>query len=451
MARMAELAWSAVAGAGTSWLMTYLLHSTVLIASTWVVLRCRRFRPAAQEVLWKTALVAGFVTSTAAMMVATTGPTDHALLTRRASLSGPAAGPARPVPDEVATTRARTDALLWVPEGAAARRLSVRARLTDPSPACRTFLSQGRLAAPDGGADPRSPAWVDRMRDACAASGPWWPAALLGLWLTGAAVAVGSYLYRRRGLSAVRGSLRHAAPRTESLLGTVLTTANDLSAGTGRPALSGTRIRTSDLVNGPCVLPGSVLVVSDRCESELTDAELKAALAHELAHVARGDAFWAEAGRWISALFWLQPLNRLVCRSLADTAELACDEWAVRCTGERYGLASSIARVAEWTVPDGPLIYAIPMAGRDGRGLSERVRRILHPSELPTEPRWLVALVALGLLCPVYWLPTPAATPAVASFVVEEVDFVRTQPAAAGELRVIVAEFRSKDWTTPTF
>src|SRR6059058_509643 len=47
-----------------AWLLTYLIHSTVLLGVAWLVTRRRRLEPAAVEVLWKVALVAGLVTGT---------------------------------------------------------------------------------------------------------------------------------------------------------------------------------------------------------------------------------------------------------------------------------------------------------------------------------------------------------------------------------------------------
>src|SRR5438045_8728500 len=47
-----------------AWLLTYLIHSTVLLGVAWLVTRRRRLEPAARELLWKVALVAGLVTGT---------------------------------------------------------------------------------------------------------------------------------------------------------------------------------------------------------------------------------------------------------------------------------------------------------------------------------------------------------------------------------------------------
>ncbi|HEY6156613.1 MAG TPA: M56 family metallopeptidase, partial [Gemmatimonadales bacterium] len=47
-----------------AWLLTYLIHSTVLLGLVWVVTRRGRVEPAVAELLWKVALLAGLVTGT---------------------------------------------------------------------------------------------------------------------------------------------------------------------------------------------------------------------------------------------------------------------------------------------------------------------------------------------------------------------------------------------------
>ncbi|HEU4562580.1 MAG TPA: M56 family metallopeptidase [Longimicrobium sp.] len=56
--------------AGVAWLLTYALHSSVLLGGAWALLRWGRVRgEAAADLLWKTALLGGIVTATAGMMM----------------------------------------------------------------------------------------------------------------------------------------------------------------------------------------------------------------------------------------------------------------------------------------------------------------------------------------------------------------------------------------------
>src|SRR5438094_10173930 len=47
-----------------AWLLTYLIHSTVLLGVAWLVTRRRRLEPGASDLLWKVALLASLVTGT---------------------------------------------------------------------------------------------------------------------------------------------------------------------------------------------------------------------------------------------------------------------------------------------------------------------------------------------------------------------------------------------------
>ena len=55
---------SALASSLLAWLLTYLIHSTVLLGVAWAVTRRGRLEPAASDLLWKVALLAGLVTGT---------------------------------------------------------------------------------------------------------------------------------------------------------------------------------------------------------------------------------------------------------------------------------------------------------------------------------------------------------------------------------------------------
>src|SRR5947199_6244341 len=65
---------SALASSLLAWLLTYLIHSTGLLGVAWLVTRRRRLEPAAAEVLWKVALVAGLVTGTIQSRLALSTP-----------------------------------------------------------------------------------------------------------------------------------------------------------------------------------------------------------------------------------------------------------------------------------------------------------------------------------------------------------------------------------------
>ncbi len=172
-------------------------------------------------------------------------------------------------------------------------------------------------------------------------------------------------------------------------------------SGSTRPV----RLTMSDTLPAPAAISVDEIVVPSRALRELTIAEQEGVLAHELAHVVRGDPRWLRLATWIECVGWFQPLNRLARRELQLAAEFAADAWAVRLTREPVRLAQALARVAEWLSPR----HAAPawhMPGADGSPLVERVRRLTAPQgdDRPLglhrahAAMWIAAASALAIL-----------------------------------------------------
>jgi len=83
----------------------------------------------------------------------------------------------------------------------------------------------------------------------------------------------------------------------------------------------------------------------------LDDASLRAMLAHELAHLRRGDPAWMWGGAVLQALFPWQPLLLVVRRRWAQLVELQCDAVAAHHAGST-AVARCLLDVAEWLRPE---------------------------------------------------------------------------------------------------
>lgn len=121
---------------------------------------------------------------------------------------------------------------------------------------------------------------------------------------------------------------------------------------------------------------------------------LRAALAHELAHVRRRDAFARIIQIAALALLWFWPVVRLVNRRLELAREQACDAWALEASSiERPAYARLLVRMAQ--LPAFANALAAP------RALDARVTAILGPAArarlTPLHRLALVGWVVLAL------------------------------------------------------
>jgi beta-lactamase regulating signal transducer with metallopeptidase domain len=231
---------------------------------------------------------------------------------------------------------------------------------------------------------------------------------LSSLWLAGCLVVVfhlsGTAIVLRRRLAACR-------PVTDAAVLQLLETVR-LRMGLKRaPALIVTPASISPSIVGawrPRIVLPEFLV------AEATDPALRHVLAHELAHLRRGD-LWTN---WLllaaRALHWFNPLAWWVVRQMQAEREMACDELALFALGEadHSAYARTIVDLAAGFVP---YSLAPGMIGlfSSKRRLKSRVERLVRSS--PVKPLgWVVAagmLVALALIGLTDALPTATAEP----------------------------------------
>ena len=345
---------NAIASNVLAWLLTYLIHSTVLLGLVWLVTRRRRLEPAASELLWKVALLAPLITGT---------------IQSRLELSTPAAV-----------------------------RLPVAA-VPQVEP-----LSQATGSATVPPVEPTTPGFRPGSAEPKSSGGPSLPLVVVLLW---SVVALGSSLYYVARRLILVGRL---ADRRAVSDGPLAATLAELRQTTGyRRRVHLTMART---ISSPVALGLSEICVPELALSELGMEQQRSMLAHELAHLARRDSLWLAGASLIERFFFFQPLNRLARRELETTAEYLSDEWAMRKTGSAVSLAKCLATVAEW-IQASPL--GVPVAGLAERRslLVARISRLLDlgGGRLPQSPAsrlgW-AALATAGVLV------TIAAAPRVA-------------------------------------
>jgi beta-lactamase regulating signal transducer with metallopeptidase domain len=345
----------------SSWMLTYLIHSTILVLAVWLI--CRGIRPLAarmgpggENLGWKLALVGGLVTATVQIAAGVT-PAIGAFELE----TGP-----KLVEQQAATPRQGSQ----VTHSPMLLGASVGPIAVVPVPA-------SHLAEP---VVEQTPA-------------PVWPILLLVAWMLGAVIA----LVRLAG--SVRGLRRRLGDRSEVLEDPVLE--SFLTLCRDAEVHRKIRLTQSTRLASPIALWRSEIVVPRRAVEELSPAAMRSVLAHELAHLQRSDAYWLAVAAVIEALLFFQPLNRLARRGMQESAELLCDDWAIAHTGDGVVFAKSLAELASWTHANrSSLLLAGMLSGE--RPLVRRVQRALNgdPQRFDTDDgaRPTRLLVGLGTL-----------------------------------------------------
>jgi Zn-dependent protease with chaperone function len=138
------------------------------------------------------------------------------------------------------------------------------------------------------------------------------------------------------------------------------------------------------------------IVVSRGAVRLLDRGELRAALAHELAHLSRHDpaASWAVMAARAAMLF--NPAFQILSRALARDAEWLADERAAAAIGDRLALASGLIKLHRATAGPVPVRRTLPFAAALAEPLARvrsldvevRCRRLLDgpPAPLPYGP-----------------------------------------------------------------
>lgn len=127
------------------------------------------------------------------------------------------------------------------------------------------------------------------------------------------------------------------------------------------------------------------IVLPEGAEDRLEPNELKALLAHEVAHLVRGDVRWLWIGRVLCTCCAFQPLNFLARRHWQQAAEYLCDDWALERGIRSISLARCLTRVAEWRF--GVETSRIGLAAGGSKGtLVQRVERLVD--EQPRRDAW---------------------------------------------------------------
>jgi HEAT repeat protein/beta-lactamase regulating signal transducer with metallopeptidase domain len=325
------------ASSALAWLLTYAVHSTVLLGMAWIVLRLRRADPATSEILWKVAMIGSLITATA----------QTAFEIR----------PAGTVALQAAAVQPASQVLNSTPTSL------VNDELVAPNSGTQTPALQYESATNGVPNTPTTAAPRQPLSTAAMLAGGWMLAALLlVLWYVGRRLILVGRLGDRRVVHEGEPAALLNALRRE--------------AGVSRRIV----LTASQTISSPVALGRSEICLPTVAMSELDPEQQRAMLAHELAHLVRRDPQWLAFACLMERAFFFQPLNRLARRGMQQSAEYLADEWAAQRSGG-VPLARCLVKVAEW-IQASPL--GVPVAGmaEERSQLAARVSRLLESSSL---------------------------------------------------------------------
>jgi beta-lactamase regulating signal transducer with metallopeptidase domain len=126
------------------------------------------------------------------------------------------------------------------------------------------------------------------------------------------------------------------------------------------------------------LVPGRLVSNADRHGADRLG--LRAVLAHELAHLRRGDHWVRRLDFFAGLIWWWNPVYLLTRERLSTEAELACDEWAIRTVPDgRVSYAEALLDVCRTLSTTRSPAPALGVAGAGaGRFLERRVKMILQ-------------------------------------------------------------------------
>ena len=346
--------------AAASWLLTYAVHSTLLVGGVALVTRVAVQSYTLRDILWKTALLGGVFTATLQVGFGVAPLTG----TRIIASTG-----------DAATGRSALGPSTFVPH--------VPAATTPPVDAARKPVAPAE-------AEPSSVPSVTEPSVTARVASVTWTGVLFIVWLAASALLLFYFFLVR-----IRLVLR-LGRRVPVVDGPMPRSLDALrrEAGMWRPV----RLTTAAGLTSPVALGLSEICVPEEVLTELDPAQQQSMLAHELAHLARFDPLWLTVSCLLEQLLFFQPLNRLARRRMQDAAEYLCDDWAVRRTGSGMTLAKCLVKVAEW-VDTSPRTVPVSGMAEQRSQLVARIHRLLENRAMITQPRvrWLLPLAVVVL------------------------------------------------------
>jgi Zn-dependent protease with chaperone function len=368
------------------WVLTYLIHSTIVLTAVWMICAwSRRLSDVAAEHLWRCGLCAPLLTATLQVALGVAPLLGGLSISQASSIESVlAVEPEIRVPMAIETPGTSPDDA----ELAVEATVVTKGQTEDASGAIERHDEPVNVVRSSPSSNVVSATTSPSMQRSVEAGNPADAAAILlaAVALLAAGCGIGGALVDQWRL---RRALRGRQPIADARLLDLFEQLHRRAGCRRRIHLTNSAHLMAPIAFGmtrpEICLPTTAL-------ERLSAERLRAVLAHELAHHVRWDPAWLVLASFVRRVLFFQPLNRVVSRNLRELAEYRCDAWAAERTGDGLALAASLAEVASWFgewrerwTPPG----VAAMADRSSP-LRRRIDRLVDGSAPPDPPgaRW---------------------------------------------------------------
>lgn len=194
----------------------------------------------------------------------------------------------------------------------------------------------------------------------------------LGIWIAGGLISLARNMAAQHSfMSVIRRERRDPSARLQGI-------ADQVARQVGLKRTP--QIATSLVSNGPLVtgLFRPIVLLPAWFETDYDDAQQRAALAHELTHVKRGDLWALQLAELFVACLWFNPLAYIAREAFRTDQEAACDSDVLRCgAASPHAYGATLLKAVRISVPERlPLAASLPLT----HSLKERMKLMTYPA-----------------------------------------------------------------------
>lgn len=169
------------------------------------------------------------------------------------------------------------------------------------------------------------------------------------------------------------------------------------------------RLTQSDTITSPMAIGLSQICLPSDLWLQVDEEQMTAIIAHELAHISRVDPIWLFFWHLMSIVFFFQPFNKLTQLSFQSRAEFLADAMAVRQTKDPVAMVNSLITAAQ--LANRPTLSALsaPLIGHNAT-IVARSKMLLSEKLMKTKASFSFIFISAMLLVALSALFLPAVS-----------------------------------------